>query len=149
MLLYVYNIGTRSQPIKLPTGRNKGQRTSRTLHMFRAYQGIYIRIYLCTINLICLSNFVWDKIMLIFIFYWVPKKEMVHLQLSWSFFHNNLWSKHVIQLRDLNYYQFKNANDSNKDYMKSGMATFKFLLINMRSDFSFALFSGGFSNVCS
>ncbi|KAM6594663.1 hypothetical protein CsatA_002366 [Cannabis sativa] len=40
---------------------------------------------------------------------------------------------------------FQYANHSSKNYVKSGEAKLKFLLINMRSDFSFALFSGGFS----
>uniref|UniRef100_A0A803P839 Purple acid phosphatase n=1 Tax=Cannabis sativa TaxID=3483 RepID=A0A803P839_CANSA len=41
--------------------------------------------------------------------------------------------------------KFQYANHSSKNYVKSGEAKLKFLLINMRSDFSFALFSGGFS----
>ncbi|XP_006402109.2 probable inactive purple acid phosphatase 27 isoform X1 [Eutrema salsugineum] len=35
---------------------------------------------------------------------------------------------------------------SNPDYMKTGKAVLKFLLINQRADFSFALFTGGLSN---
>ncbi|KAF4395110.1 hypothetical protein G4B88_017980 [Cannabis sativa] len=41
--------------------------------------------------------------------------------------------------------KFQYANYSSKDYVKTGKASLKFLLINMRSDFSFALFSGGYS----
>ncbi|KAL8143944.1 hypothetical protein V2J09_016976 [Rumex salicifolius] len=37
------------------------------------------------------------------------------------------------------------ANSSNSGYGKNGKATFRFLLINQRADFSFALFSGGLS----
>ncbi|KAM6570303.1 hypothetical protein CsatB_018288 [Cannabis sativa] len=42
--------------------------------------------------------------------------------------------------------KFQNANYSSKDYTTTGVATLKFRLINMRADFSFALFTGGFSN---
>ncbi|XP_060670610.1 probable inactive purple acid phosphatase 27 [Ziziphus jujuba] len=42
--------------------------------------------------------------------------------------------------------KFKHANYSNPDYASTGRATLKFQLINQRSDFSFALFSGGLSN---
>ncbi|KAF3436886.1 hypothetical protein FNV43_RR19639 [Rhamnella rubrinervis] len=42
--------------------------------------------------------------------------------------------------------KFKYANYSNSDYTNTGKATLRFQLINQRSDFSFALFSGGFSN---
>ncbi|XP_057251117.1 probable inactive purple acid phosphatase 27 isoform X2 [Beta vulgaris subsp. vulgaris] len=38
------------------------------------------------------------------------------------------------------------ANTNNSDYTKNGKATLRFLLINQRADFSFALFSGGLSN---
>ncbi|KAI5656273.1 hypothetical protein M9H77_25066 [Catharanthus roseus] len=41
-------------------------------------------------------------------------------------------------------YQF--ANFSNSKYGRTGKASVKFLLINQRADFSFALFSGGLSN---
>lgn len=51
-------------------------------------------------------------------------------------------------LRDiLPVFQYKYAKDSNPDYTKTGKASLKFLLINQRADFSFALFSGGLSNV--
>ncbi|KAG2678538.1 hypothetical protein I3760_11G007300 [Carya illinoinensis] len=42
--------------------------------------------------------------------------------------------------------KYKFANDSTADYTKTGKASLKFRLINQRSDFSFALFSGGLSN---
>ncbi|CAB4280510.1 unnamed protein product [Prunus armeniaca] len=42
--------------------------------------------------------------------------------------------------------KYKYAKDSNPDYTKIGKASLKFLLINQRADFSFALFSGGLSN---
>ncbi|XP_024929268.3 probable inactive purple acid phosphatase 27 isoform X1 [Ziziphus jujuba] len=42
--------------------------------------------------------------------------------------------------------KYKFANDSNPEYVKKGKASLKFLLINQREDFSFALFSGGLSN---
>jgi hypothetical protein len=35
---------------------------------------------------------------------------------------------------------------SSPDYMKTGNAVLKFMLINQRADFSFALFTGGLSN---
>ncbi|KAL5717529.1 putative inactive purple acid phosphatase 27 [Ranunculus cassubicifolius] len=38
------------------------------------------------------------------------------------------------------------ANTSNVDYIKNGKASLRFQLINQRSDFSFALFSGGLDN---
>ncbi|KMT11266.1 hypothetical protein BVRB_5g110150 [Beta vulgaris subsp. vulgaris] len=38
------------------------------------------------------------------------------------------------------------ANTNNSVYTKNGKATLRFLLINQRADFSFALFSGGLSN---
>ncbi|KAG0498872.1 hypothetical protein HPP92_003563 [Vanilla planifolia] len=41
-------------------------------------------------------------------------------------------------------YQF--ANDSNTEYVKTRKATLRFRLINQRSDFSFALFTGGLDN---
>lgn len=43
--------------------------------------------------------------------------------------------------------QYKFANDSDAGYTKTGKASLKFQLINQRADFSFALFSGGLSNV--
>lgn len=45
--------------------------------------------------------------------------------------------------------QYKYANYSNPLYTKTGKNSIKFQLINQRADFSFALFSGGLSNVCS
>ncbi|CAK9148705.1 unnamed protein product [Ilex paraguariensis] len=42
--------------------------------------------------------------------------------------------------------KYKYANDSSSDYTKTGNASLQFQLINQRADFSFALFSGGFSN---
>ncbi|XP_054807002.1 probable inactive purple acid phosphatase 27 [Prosopis cineraria] len=42
--------------------------------------------------------------------------------------------------------KYRFANESNEDYTKTGQASLKFLLINQRSDFSLALFSGGLSN---
>ncbi|CAI9098922.1 OLC1v1035655C1 [Oldenlandia corymbosa var. corymbosa] len=42
--------------------------------------------------------------------------------------------------------KYKFANDSNPKYIKSGRNIIKFQLINQRSDFAFALFSGGLSN---
>lgn len=45
-------------------------------------------------------------------------------------------------------FQYQFANYSS-DYGKSGKGTLKFQLINQRQDFSFALFTGGLSNVCS
>ena len=45
------------------------------------------------------------------------------------------------------HFQYKFANDSNAEYMKTGKASLKFRLINQRADFSIALFSGGLSNV--
>lgn len=44
--------------------------------------------------------------------------------------------------------QYKYANHSTPTYAQTGKATLKFQLINQRGDFSFALFSGGLSNVC-
>ncbi|MED6206914.1 putative inactive purple acid phosphatase 27 [Stylosanthes scabra] len=41
--------------------------------------------------------------------------------------------------------KYKYANYSNEKYKETGKATLKFQLINQRSDFSFALFSGGLS----
>ncbi|CAM8981825.1 unnamed protein product [Rhodiola kirilowii] len=38
------------------------------------------------------------------------------------------------------------ANHSNSEYIKTGQASLKLLLINQRADFSFVLFSGGLSN---
>uniref|UniRef100_A0A7N1A3F6 Purple acid phosphatase n=2 Tax=Kalanchoe fedtschenkoi TaxID=63787 RepID=A0A7N1A3F6_KALFE len=38
------------------------------------------------------------------------------------------------------------ANHSNSDYIKTGQASLKLVLINQRADFSFALFSGGLSS---
>lgn len=43
--------------------------------------------------------------------------------------------------------QFKYANYKNANYTKTGKTSLKFQLINQRGDFSFALFSGGLSNV--
>lgn len=43
--------------------------------------------------------------------------------------------------------QYKYANYSSADYATTGNSTLKFRLINQRADFSFALFSGGLSNV--
>lgn len=43
--------------------------------------------------------------------------------------------------------QYKYANYSNSNYLKNGKAELKFELINQRADFSFALFTGGLSNV--
>ncbi|KNA23063.1 hypothetical protein SOVF_028270, partial [Spinacia oleracea] len=42
-------------------------------------------------------------------------------------------------------FQYQYANYSNPDYQKTGKSTLKFQMINQRSDFSFALFSGGLS----
>ena len=64
--------------------------------------------------------------------------------------------KHVLNARQkknvLNevsfFWQFQYANYSNTDYVKTGKGSLRFQLINQRSDFSFALFSGGLSNVC-
>ncbi|KAA8540682.1 hypothetical protein F0562_024399 [Nyssa sinensis] len=42
--------------------------------------------------------------------------------------------------------KYKYANYSNPDYTKTGKASLRFQLINQRSDFSFALFTGGLSN---
>ena len=42
--------------------------------------------------------------------------------------------------------QFKYANDS-ETYVKSRKGSVRFRLINQRSDFSFALFTGGLENV--
>ncbi|XP_021759419.1 probable inactive purple acid phosphatase 27 [Chenopodium quinoa] len=42
--------------------------------------------------------------------------------------------------------KYQYANHSNSDYTNSGTTTLKFLLINQRTDFSFALFSGGLSS---
>ena len=44
--------------------------------------------------------------------------------------------------------QYMFANNYNSQYTKTGKASLKFQLINQRADFSFALFSGGLSNVC-
>lgn len=44
-------------------------------------------------------------------------------------------------------FQYKYAKQDNPDYTKTGNASLKFQLINQRADFSFALFSGGLSNV--
>lgn len=43
--------------------------------------------------------------------------------------------------------QYNFANFSNPDYAKTGNTSLKFQLINQRADFSFALFTGGLSNV--
>ncbi|XP_020586954.1 nucleotide pyrophosphatase/phosphodiesterase [Phalaenopsis equestris] len=43
-------------------------------------------------------------------------------------------------------YQFANYSNSESKYTKNGKTTLRFLLINQRSDFSFALFSGGLAN---
>ncbi|KAK3043264.1 hypothetical protein RJ639_002507 [Escallonia herrerae] len=43
--------------------------------------------------------------------------------------------------------KYKFAIESNLSYTKAGKATIRFQLINQRADFSFALFSGGLSNV--
>ncbi|KAF5476554.1 hypothetical protein F2P56_003298 [Juglans regia] len=42
--------------------------------------------------------------------------------------------------------KYKFVKDSSAEYTKTGKASLKFQLINQRSDFSFALFSGGLSN---
>ncbi|CAN1850679.1 Probable inactive purple acid phosphatase 27 [Linum perenne] len=44
--------------------------------------------------------------------------------------------------------KYKYANESNSNYARTGTGSLKFQLINQRQDFSFALFSGGLSNVC-
>lgn len=44
-------------------------------------------------------------------------------------------------------FQYMFVNTVNSDYTKKGKATLRFQLINQRADFSFALFSGGLSNV--
>lgn len=44
-------------------------------------------------------------------------------------------------------FQYKFAKDFSADYTKTGKTSLNFRLINQRSDFSFALFSGGLSNV--
>lgn len=46
------------------------------------------------------------------------------------------------------FWQFIFANYKNLDYEKTGKGSMKLQLINQREDFSFALFSGGLSNVC-
>jgi len=43
--------------------------------------------------------------------------------------------------------QYQYANYSSPLYKETGKGFLKLLLINQRSDFSFALFSGGLSNV--
>lgn len=43
--------------------------------------------------------------------------------------------------------QYQYANYSSPEYKDTGKGFLKFQLINQRSDFSFALFSGGLSNV--
>lgn len=43
--------------------------------------------------------------------------------------------------------QYQYANYTNPDYKVTGEASLKLQLINQRSDFSFALFTGGFSTV--
>ena len=48
----------------------------------------------------------------------------------------------------MSFFQYKYANFSNANYNQTGNNTLKFQLINQRADFSFALFSGGLSNVC-
>jgi hypothetical protein len=45
------------------------------------------------------------------------------------------------------HFQYMFANESNAGYTKTGKTSLKFQLINQRADFSFALFSGGLSNV--
>lgn len=45
------------------------------------------------------------------------------------------------------YLQYQFANFSNPNYKDTGKGSLKLQLINQRSDFSFALFSGGVSNV--
>ena len=45
--------------------------------------------------------------------------------------------------------QYQFANYSSPEYKDSGKGYLKLQLINQRSDFSFALFFGGLSNVCS
>lgn len=44
--------------------------------------------------------------------------------------------------------QFQFANRTNSDYGNTGEGSLRLQLINQREDFSFALFSGGLSNVC-
>lgn len=44
--------------------------------------------------------------------------------------------------------QYKYANYTNPNYRKTGKGSMKFQLIKQRSDISFALFTGGISNVC-
>lgn len=44
--------------------------------------------------------------------------------------------------------QYQFANHSNPNYKRTGKGSLKLQLINQRSDFSFALFSGGLRNVC-
>lgn len=44
--------------------------------------------------------------------------------------------------------QYKYANYTNRKYTKTGKGSIKFQLIKQRSDISFALFTGGISNVC-
>ncbi|KAE8705205.1 putative inactive purple acid phosphatase 27 [Hibiscus syriacus] len=43
--------------------------------------------------------------------------------------------------------KYKYANESGSDYTKTGTGSLRFQLINQRADFSFALFSGGLSDV--
>jgi len=44
--------------------------------------------------------------------------------------------------------QYKYANYTSPNYTKTGKGSMKFHLIKQRSDISFALFTGGISNVC-
>ena len=45
------------------------------------------------------------------------------------------------------YWQFQYANYSSPQYKDTGKGSLKLQIINQRSDFSFALFTGGFLNV--
>lgn len=44
--------------------------------------------------------------------------------------------------------QYQYANYTNRNYTKEVKGSLKFQLIKQRSDISFALFTGGVSNVC-
>jgi hypothetical protein len=48
----------------------------------------------------------------------------------------------------LMFWQFQFANYTSRDYGNTGKGFLRLQLINQRGDFSFALFSGGLSNVC-
>lgn len=66
----------------------------------------------------------------------------------WLFFAQDNEEATIMKLTLWHILQYQYANYTNPKYTNNGKGLLKLQLINQRSDFSFALFTGGLSDVC-